>query len=50
MTVVLGGPASPWLLDVAVCGICSALVSRSDDGELRHLRAHERAGQLGGQR
>lgn len=26
---------------IAVCGLCSALISIDDDGELRHLRFHE---------
>ena len=41
------GYGAPGPVPVAVCGLCSALVSVEHDGELRHLRAHAQAGPLG---
>lgn len=41
------GQGVPGPVPCAVCGICSAVVAVAHDGELRHLLAHERAGQIG---
>ena len=33
-------------VNVAVCGLCSALVAVNDDGELRHLLSHVDSGTI----
>lgn len=33
-------------VNVAICGLCSALVAVKDDGELRHLLSHVDSGAI----
>jgi hypothetical protein len=41
------GNEIPGPVPCTICGVCSALVAVENDGGLRHLVAHEHAGQLG---